>query len=126
MVAALEQDEFRLFTDMARKNRLNFDLRQLSPGEYNATYHFHRYAKEFFSYSRERRCSAHRKDWLLCTKVMLCFLRRERQERTNFTTILRRLAVFSICALLTDTKCANPRIPTNSFLFRTAQNSGSF
>ena len=47
-------DGFRMFTDMARAKAgvepkwLNFDLRKLPPGEYNAAYHFHRYAEELF------------------------------------------------------------------------------
>ena len=47
-------DGFRMFTDMARAKAgvepkwLNLDLRKLPPGEYNAAYHFHRYAEELF------------------------------------------------------------------------------
>ena len=47
-------DQFRIFTDISRvKNginpqNLNFDLRQLNPGQYSAPYHFHRYAEELF------------------------------------------------------------------------------
>lgn len=47
-------DKFRLFSDVTRKEKginpenLNFDLRQLNPGQYNAAYHFHRYAEELF------------------------------------------------------------------------------
>jgi len=47
-------DNFRIFTDLSRiKNgvnpqNLNFDLRQLNPGQYSAPYHFHRYAEELF------------------------------------------------------------------------------
>ena len=47
-------DGFRLFTDISRKQKgvepqyLNFDLRRLDPGQYNAPYHFHRYAEELF------------------------------------------------------------------------------
>jgi uncharacterized cupin superfamily protein len=47
-------DNFRIFTDVSRiKNginpqNLNFDLRQLNPGQYCAAYHFHRYAEELF------------------------------------------------------------------------------
>ena len=47
-------DHFRLFTDMSRVQKgidpqyLNFDVRQLNPGEYCSTYHFHRYAEELF------------------------------------------------------------------------------
>lgn len=47
-------DGFRLFTDISRTRRgvnpqyLNFDLRQLNPGEFNAPYHFHRFAEELF------------------------------------------------------------------------------
>lgn len=47
-------DKFRIFTDISRaKNginpqNLNFDLRQLNPGQYSAPYHFHRYAEELF------------------------------------------------------------------------------
>jgi len=47
-------DHFRLFTDMSRAQKgiepqyLNFDVRQLNPGEYCSTYHFHRYAEELF------------------------------------------------------------------------------
>ncbi|MFB6342085.1 cupin domain-containing protein [Saccharicrinis sp. FJH62] len=47
-------DNYRLFTDMsiAKKGvnpeNLNFDLRQLNPGEYSAPYHSHRYAEELF------------------------------------------------------------------------------
>ena len=47
-------DNFRLFSDVSRVNKginpqnLNFDLRQLNPGQYNAAYHFHRYAEELF------------------------------------------------------------------------------
>lgn len=47
-------DNFRIFTDLSRVKKgiapknLNFDLRQLNPGEYSAPYHFHRYAEELF------------------------------------------------------------------------------
>ena len=47
-------DNFRLFTDISRIKKginpqnLNFDLRQLNPGQYCAAYHFHRYAEELF------------------------------------------------------------------------------
>ena len=47
-------DNFRLLTDISRQQHginpkwLNFDLRQLTPGQYNAAYHFHRYAEEMF------------------------------------------------------------------------------
>ena len=45
---------FRLFTDISRLKKgvkpenLNFDLRQLNPGQYCAAYHSHRYAEELF------------------------------------------------------------------------------
>ena len=47
-------DGFRLLTDKTREQKginpqwLNFDMRQLNPGECNAAYHFHRYAEELF------------------------------------------------------------------------------
>lgn len=47
-------DGFRLLTDTARSDKgiqpkyLNFDVRQLTPGQYCAAYHFHRYAEELF------------------------------------------------------------------------------
>ena len=47
-------DGFRLLTDRTRELKginpqwLNFDVRQLNPGECNAAYHFHRYAEELF------------------------------------------------------------------------------
>jgi uncharacterized cupin superfamily protein len=47
-------DYFRLFSDVSRKENgimpqhLNFDLRQLNPGQFSAPYHFHRYAEELF------------------------------------------------------------------------------
>lgn len=47
-------DGFRLFTDISREQKgihpqyLNFDLRRLDPHQYNAPYHFHRYAEEMF------------------------------------------------------------------------------
>lgn len=47
-------DGFRLLTDMSRSAKgiypkyLNFDIRQLNPKQYNAAYHFHRYAEELF------------------------------------------------------------------------------
>jgi uncharacterized cupin superfamily protein len=47
-------DNFRIFTDVSRVNKginpknLNFDLRQLNPGQYSAPYHFHRYSEELF------------------------------------------------------------------------------
>ena len=47
-------DHFRLFSDTSRdKNgiqpkNLNFDLRQLNPGEFSAPFHFHRFAEELF------------------------------------------------------------------------------
>jgi uncharacterized cupin superfamily protein len=47
-------DGFRLFSDISRINKgikpqnLNFDLRQLNPGQYSAPYHFHRFAEELF------------------------------------------------------------------------------
>lgn len=47
-------DNFRIFTDVYIANKgikpqnLNFDIRQLNPGQYSAPYHFHRYAEELF------------------------------------------------------------------------------
>lgn len=47
-------DGFRLFTDISREEKgckpgyLNFDMRLLNPHQYNAPYHFHRYAEELF------------------------------------------------------------------------------
>lgn len=47
-------DPYRLSTDASRIKRevkpenLNFDLRQLNPGQYSTPYHFHRYAEELF------------------------------------------------------------------------------
>lgn len=47
-------DGFRLLTDMSRSAKginpkyLNFDIRQLNPKQYNAAYHFHRYAEELY------------------------------------------------------------------------------
>jgi uncharacterized cupin superfamily protein len=47
-------DHFRLFTDVSRSKKeinpenLNFDLRQLNPGQFCCAYHFHRYAEELF------------------------------------------------------------------------------
>ncbi|WP_423130490.1 cupin domain-containing protein [Gaoshiqia sp. Z1-71] len=47
-------DNYRIFTDVSRVKKginpqnLNFDLRQLNPGQYSAPYHFHRHAEELF------------------------------------------------------------------------------
>jgi uncharacterized cupin superfamily protein len=47
-------DGFRIFSDISiaksgvKPQNLNFDLRQLNPGQYWAAYHFHRYAEELF------------------------------------------------------------------------------
>ncbi|HPE77503.1 MAG TPA: cupin domain-containing protein [Draconibacterium sp.] len=47
-------DNFRLFSDIARVKKgvvpqnLNFDLRQLNPGQFSAPYHFHHNAEELF------------------------------------------------------------------------------
>jgi uncharacterized cupin superfamily protein len=47
-------DNYRIFTDVSRikeginPENLNFDLRQLNPGQYSAPYHSHRYAEELF------------------------------------------------------------------------------
>jgi uncharacterized cupin superfamily protein len=47
-------DHFRLFSDASRMNNgikpknLNFDLRQLNPGQFSAPFHFHRFAEELF------------------------------------------------------------------------------
>jgi len=47
-------DNFRILSDVSRIKKgikpenLNFDLRQLNPGQYSAPYHFHRYAEELF------------------------------------------------------------------------------
>jgi uncharacterized cupin superfamily protein len=47
-------DNFRILSDISRMKQgvnpqyLNFDVRQLNPGEYSAPYHFHRYADELF------------------------------------------------------------------------------
>jgi len=51
---ANEIDNYRILTDISRIKKginpqnLNFDLRQLNPGQYCAAYHFHRYAEELF------------------------------------------------------------------------------
>jgi len=47
-------DGWHLMTDMSRQKRglnpqyLNFDMRELPPHQYNAAYHFHRFAEELF------------------------------------------------------------------------------
>lgn len=47
-------DNFRLFTDISRMSKgvepqnLNFDVRQLNPGQYCSAYHYHRFAEELF------------------------------------------------------------------------------
>lgn len=47
-------DKFRLMSDAAligkrpETRNLNFDVRQLNPGEYSSLYHFHRNAEELF------------------------------------------------------------------------------
>ena len=47
-------DNFRIFTDISRITKgikpqyLNFDMRQLNPGQFCAAYHYHRYAEELF------------------------------------------------------------------------------
>ena len=47
-------DNYRLFTDVSRAKKginptqLNFDMRQLNPGEYSAPFHSHRHAEELF------------------------------------------------------------------------------
>ena len=47
-------DNFRILSDISRLKKgikpqyLNFDLRQLNPGQYSAPFHFHRYAEELF------------------------------------------------------------------------------
>jgi len=47
-------DHFRLLSDISRERNgvkpvnLNFDLRQLNPGQFSAPYHFHRNAEELF------------------------------------------------------------------------------
>ena len=46
-------DNFRLYSDVSRIKKgikprnLNFDLRQLNPGQYSAPYHFHRFAENY-------------------------------------------------------------------------------
>ncbi|NDV82276.1 cupin domain-containing protein [Bacteroides sp. 51] len=47
-------DYFKIFTDVSitgknlKTQNLNFDLRQLHPGQYSAPYHSHRHAEELF------------------------------------------------------------------------------
>lgn len=47
-------DYFKIFTDTSitgkslKTQNLNFDLRQLNPGQYSAPYHSHRHAEELF------------------------------------------------------------------------------
>ncbi|MFV0267665.1 MAG: cupin domain-containing protein [Draconibacterium sp.] len=47
-------DPYRLMSDTSKGKKgvkpqnLNFDLRQLNPGQFSAPYHFHRYAEELF------------------------------------------------------------------------------
>jgi uncharacterized cupin superfamily protein len=47
-------DNYRIFTDVSsikkgiNPENLNFDLRQLDPDQYSASYHFHRFAEELF------------------------------------------------------------------------------
>lgn len=47
-------DNYRILTEISgnkkeiKPQNLNFDLRQLDPGQYSAPYHFHRYAEELF------------------------------------------------------------------------------
>lgn len=48
------RDPFRLFSDFSQAKEsinprnLNFDLRQLNPGQFSSLYHFHRHAEELF------------------------------------------------------------------------------
>ncbi len=47
-------DNYRIFTDVSREKKglnpdnLNFDLRQLNPGQFSTPYHFHQFAEEMF------------------------------------------------------------------------------
>ena len=47
-------ENFKIFTDISRVRKgikpqyLNFDTRQLNPGQFCAAYHYHRYAEELF------------------------------------------------------------------------------
>jgi len=47
-------DNYKILSDISKTKKginpkyLNFDLRQLNPGQYSAPYHFHRYAEELF------------------------------------------------------------------------------
>lgn len=47
-------EPFKIWTDVSITNKkiepknLNFDLRQLNPGQYSSPYHFHRYSEELF------------------------------------------------------------------------------
>ena len=47
-------DNYRIWSDTARERKgidpqyLNFDVRQLNPGQFSAPYHSHRYAEELF------------------------------------------------------------------------------
>ena len=47
-------DNFKIFTDVSRTKKginpenLNFDLRQLNPGQFSTPYHFHEFAEELF------------------------------------------------------------------------------
>lgn len=49
-----KKDNYRILSDITREREgidpryLNFDIRQLNPGQYSAPYHSHRYAEELF------------------------------------------------------------------------------
>ncbi|MEB3373452.1 hypothetical protein SFC43_09330 [Bacteroides sp. CR5/BHMF/2] len=115
-------DGFRLFTDISRKQKgvepqyLNFDLRRLDPGQYNAPYHFHRYAEELFMILSGSATLRTPEGLETVEEGDILFSRLAKAAHISFAITPTSRAPISICAPTSVTTSANIPIQIKSFL----------
>lgn len=111
-------DGFRLLTDTLRNNMginpqyLNFDVRRLMPEQFNAPYHYHRYADELFyiisGIAELRTCEGLSK---MYQPEIYYSLKPERVVRINYIITAQNRAHTSIYAHISDTTFVFTRTP---------------
>lgn len=123
-------DGFRLYTDVSRIKKgvepqyLNFDLRQLNPGQYSAPYHFHRYAEELFMIVSGSATLRTPDGLEVVESGDILFFELGEDGATSFSTMEPSLVCISISAHLLATMCVNIRIRTNYCWLRHLRFSG--
>ncbi|MDR2037138.1 MAG: cupin domain-containing protein [Bacteroidales bacterium] len=112
-------DNFRIFTDVSiqekgiKSQNLNFDVRQLNPGQYSAPYHFHRYAEELFMIISGSATLRTPSGLEVVGNGDLIFFEMGKQERTSYTITQRKLVFFWISGPISDMMYVNTLIPIN-------------